>query len=111
MRAVVRAVVRVLSSAMRCAFAAVVATAALYEPLRWFSTLLFPWLDEEVGVGGVGGLTNMRFTQSFLEALGPDRVLGIGDDARFADSEFGAGIVHAPTLHLASWNFTGGAEG
>ena len=58
-----------------------------------------------------GGLTNMRFTQSFLEALGPDRVLGIGDDARFADSEFGAGIVHAPTLHLASWNFTGGAEG
>lgn len=52
-------VVRVLSSAMRCAFAAVVATAALYEALR--STLLFPWLDEEVGgVGGVGGLTNMR---------------------------------------------------
>ena len=54
-------VVRVLSSAMRCAFAAVVATAALYEPLRWFSTLLFPWLDEELGgVGGVGGLTNMH---------------------------------------------------
>ncbi|NIS37222.1 MAG: TldD/PmbA family protein, partial [Actinobacteria bacterium] len=31
-----------------------------------------------------GAVTNMRFTQSFVQALGPDRVLGVGDDLRFA---------------------------
>lgn len=56
-------------------------------------------------------VSNMRFTQSFLDALGPDRVLGIGNDGRFADSEFGPTMVHAPSMRLASWNFTGGAEG
>ena len=58
-----------------------------------------------------GAVTNLRFTQSFVAALGAGRVLGIGNDARHADSEFGAGIIHAPSLHLAGWNFTGGAEG
>ncbi|OFW67786.1 MAG: hypothetical protein A2Z12_07635 [Actinobacteria bacterium RBG_16_68_21] len=58
-----------------------------------------------------GGVTGLRFTQSFVQALGPDRVLGVGDDLRYADSEFGAGIVRAPSLRLAAWNFTGGAEG
>ena len=58
-----------------------------------------------------GAVTNLRFTQSFVEALGPGRLEGIGDDARFADSEFGAGMVRAPSVHLAAWNFTGGAEG
>jgi predicted Zn-dependent protease len=58
-----------------------------------------------------GAVTNMRFTQSFVGSLGAGRVLGIGDDARHADSEFGPGMVHAPTLHLAAWNFTGGASG
>jgi predicted Zn-dependent protease len=58
-----------------------------------------------------GAVTNLRFTQSFVEALGPGRVLGLGDDLRFADSEFGAGLVRAPSLRLAGWNFTGGAEG
>ncbi len=58
-----------------------------------------------------GAVTNLRFTQSFLAALGEGRVLGVGNDARHADSEFGAGIIHAPSLHLAGWNFTGGAGG
>jgi predicted Zn-dependent protease len=58
-----------------------------------------------------GAVTNLRFTQSFLEALGEGRVLGIGDDRRYADSEFGPGLVQAPSLRLAGWNFTGGAEG
>jgi predicted Zn-dependent protease len=58
-----------------------------------------------------GAVTNLRFTQSFVEALGVDRVLGIGDDARFADSEFGPGLVWAPSVRLAGWNFTGGAAG
>lgn len=56
-------------------------------------------------------VTNLRFTQSFVGALAPGRVAGVGDDARFADSEFGATLVHAPSMHLSAWNFTGGAEG
>lgn len=56
-------------------------------------------------------VTNLRFTQSFVEALGPDRVLGIESSGRMANSDFGAGFSHAPSLHLAEWNFTGGASG
>ena len=58
-----------------------------------------------------GAVSNLRFTQSFVDALGPGRVLGLGDDARFADSEFAAGIMYTPSLRLASWNFTGGVGG
>jgi predicted Zn-dependent protease len=58
-----------------------------------------------------GAVTNMRFTQSFVAALAEGHILGLGDDARHADSEFGGGMMHAPTMRLASWNFTGGAAG
>jgi predicted Zn-dependent protease len=58
-----------------------------------------------------GPVTNMRFTQSFVDALAPGKVEGLGNDARYADSEFGPTFVHAPSLQLAAWNFTGGAEG
>ena len=54
----------------------------------------------------VGSVRNLRFTQSYVEALAPGNVLGIGNDARLYD-----GSTHAPSLHLASWNFTGGARG
>lgn len=57
------------------------------------------------------GVSNLRFTQSLAGAVGPDAVIGVGDDARFADSEFGPGLVHTPSLRLASWRFTGGASG
>jgi predicted Zn-dependent protease len=56
-------------------------------------------------------VTNLRFTQSFVEALGPGRVLAVGNDDRYGDSEFGSGLVHCPSLRLAAWNFTGGAAG
>jgi predicted Zn-dependent protease len=56
------------------------------------------------------GVRNLRFTQSFLDALAPGRVLGVSGPARFADSEFGAGMVRAPALRLASWHFTGGGS-
>lgn len=56
-------------------------------------------------------VSNLRFTQSFVGALSPGRILGIGNDARYADSEFGPGVVIAPTMRLAGWNFTGGAQG
>jgi predicted Zn-dependent protease len=58
-----------------------------------------------------GAVTNLRFTQSFVDALGQGRVHAIGNDARYADSEFGPGFLHVPSLHLESWNFTGGAAG
>ncbi len=58
-----------------------------------------------------GAVTNMRFTQSFVEALEQGRVHAIGNDGRFADSEFGPGFTHVPSLHLEGWNFTGGAAG
>jgi predicted Zn-dependent protease len=58
-----------------------------------------------------GGVKNLRFTQSFIEALAPGNVLGIAREARFADSEFGAGLVHCPAVRLGTWRFTGGARG
>jgi predicted Zn-dependent protease len=58
-----------------------------------------------------GGVKNLRFTQSFFDALAPGNVLGISREARFADSEFGAGLVYCPALRLGSWRFTGGARG
>jgi len=63
--------------------------------------------------GKVGpGVRNLRFTQSFLDALAPGNVLGVGADARFADSEFfGPGLVHVPPLRLGAFRFTGGARG
>jgi predicted Zn-dependent protease len=58
-----------------------------------------------------GALTGLRFTQSFVAALGEGNILGLGNDTRYADSEFGAGFVRAPSVRLASWHFTGGTEG
>ena len=36
--------------------------------------------------------------------------VGVGDDARWADSEYGPLFVHAPSLRLGAWHFTGGTE-
>jgi predicted Zn-dependent protease len=58
-----------------------------------------------------GAVTNLRFTQSFVAALGPERVLDLGAEVRYADSEIGPGLVRAPAARLAAWNFTGGAGG
>ena len=48
---------------------------------------------------------NLRFTQSFVAALGPGKVRGVGNDANLVDG------MHVPSVHLAGWNFTGGAKG
>jgi predicted Zn-dependent protease len=53
---------------------------------------------------------NLRFTQSFVEALAPGAVLGVGSDQALGTADFG-GYALVPSLHLASWNFTGGARG
>ncbi|HEX2884365.1 MAG TPA: TldD/PmbA family protein [Candidatus Limnocylindria bacterium] len=68
------------------------------------------WLVEDGRV--VRPVTNLRFTQSYLEALAPGAVRGVGSDATLVGSAtFGFGGYVVPSLHLASWNFTGGAKG
>ena len=59
----------------------------------------------------VGPVTNLRFTQSFVEALGPGRVEALGGEPRLADCEWGPGLVRTPALRLSAWRFTGGAAG
>lgn len=68
------------------------------------------WLIEDGRV--VRPVTNMRFTQSFLEALGPGNVRAVGSEPTLVGGAvFGFGAYVVPALHLASWNFTGGAKG
>jgi predicted Zn-dependent protease len=52
---------------------------------------------------------DLRYTQSVIAAMGPGHVLGIGDDAVLVGNE--GGVVHVPSLRLASFAFTGGARG
>ena len=68
------------------------------------------WLVEDGRI--VRPVTNLRFTQSYLEALSPGSVRGVGSDLTLiAGGTFGIGAYAVPSLHLASWNFTGGAAG
>ena len=53
----------------------------------------------------------LRFTQSFITSLGPGNVISVGDTSRYADSEFGEGMLKVPKLHLKEFNFTGGVSG
>jgi predicted Zn-dependent protease len=66
------------------------------------------WLVEEGRI--VRPATNLRFTQSFLDALGPGNVRGISSDQAMMLAGWDS-IYVVPALHLASWNFTGGAKG
>lgn len=68
------------------------------------------WLIE----GGeiAGPVRNLRFTQAYPQALAPGQVLGIGSHAVTQPSHgFGFSAFRSPALRLASWHFTGGAEG
>jgi predicted Zn-dependent protease len=68
------------------------------------------WLVEDGRV--VRPVTNLRFTQSYLDALGPGAVKGVGSDATLiGGATFGFGAYVVPSLHLADWSFTGGAKG
>ena len=53
---------------------------------------------------------NLRFTQSYVDALAPGAVKAIGSDGTLVHAGFEIPTL-APSLHLASWNFTGGAQG
>ena len=71
------------------------------------------WLIEDGEV--TPPLRNFRFTQSYAQALMPGAVLGVGPVgvARCPATRYSATTPRwtAPALHLASWNFTGGASG
>jgi predicted Zn-dependent protease len=66
------------------------------------------WLVEDGRVSRP--VSNLRFTQSYLEALAPGAVRGVGSDLTLVTGIFG-GAWAVPSLHLGSWNFTGGAKG
>lgn len=82
----------------------------------WYTRILDPKTQVVTGLtrngvflvedGEVGrAVRNLRFTQSFVAALGPGKVKAIGNDARVVNG------MHVPSVHLAAWNFTGGAKG
>jgi predicted Zn-dependent protease len=57
---------------------------------------------------------NLRFTQSYPQALAPGMVHGVGPAATVLPADLivvASCWVRAPALHLASWHFTGGACG
>jgi predicted Zn-dependent protease len=57
-------------------------------------------------------VSTLRFTQSYPEALGPGRVLGIGPVApHVVGEDWIEADLRAPALSLAEWNITGGASG
>src|SRR5258707_594114 len=67
------------------------------------------WLVENGEI--VRPVRNLRFTQSYPQALGPGQVLGVGSHAVTMPDDYIPSALAAPALHLASWNFTGNASG
>jgi len=67
------------------------------------------WLIENGEI--TSPLRNFRFTQAYPEALAPGRVLGIGSVVEPQPDSWASARWWAPAVHLASWNFTGGASG
>lgn len=106
------------------------ATAALVASVRrgllvtdhWYTRVLDPrtlvmtgltrngvWLIEDGEI--VRPVRNLRFTQSYPQALAPGAVLGVGGHTVALPSGWYEMSYRSPALHLASWNFTGGASG
>ncbi|MEU8236901.1 metallopeptidase TldD-related protein [Actinoplanes missouriensis] len=67
------------------------------------------WLIENGEI--VSAVGNVRFTQSYPQALGPGRVHGIGGESVLLPESWGRARYAAPALHLAGWNVTGNASG
>ena len=82
----------------------------------WYTRILDPKTQVVTGLtrngvflvedGKLGpAVRNLRFTQSFVAALGPGKVLGIGNDGQLVNG------MYIPSVRLSAWNFTGGAKG
>jgi predicted Zn-dependent protease len=70
------------------------------------------WLIEHGEI--TSALRNFRFTQSYAQALMPGNVLAVGAHASPVPGDTYTATSPrwtCPALHLASWNFTGGASG
>lgn len=67
------------------------------------------WLIEKGEI--VAPVQNLRFTQSYPQALAPGSVLGVGTHTVGIPSSWGGFVYRAPALRLASWNFTGNPSG
>ena len=67
------------------------------------------WLVEDGEVTSAVG--NMRFTQSYPQALGIGMVRGIGSESVLLPDRWSGVRFAAPAVHLASWNLTGNASG
>jgi predicted Zn-dependent protease len=67
------------------------------------------WLIENGEI--VRPVKNMRFTQSYSEALAPGNVHAIASHAIAQPYNYGPNSATAPALRLAAWKFTGGASG
>jgi predicted Zn-dependent protease len=67
------------------------------------------WLIEDGKI--TRPVQNMRFTQSYPQALAAGAVLGVGAQSVALPSGWDVMICRAPALHLASWNYTGNASG
>jgi predicted Zn-dependent protease len=70
------------------------------------------WLVEDGVV--TAPVRNFRFTQSYAQALAPGNVRAVGRTATPVPGDTYAATSPrwtCPALHLASWNFTGGASG
>jgi predicted Zn-dependent protease len=67
------------------------------------------WLVENGEV--VAAVSNMRFTQSYPQALGPRMVRGIGSRTTLLPDRWAGTRYAAPAVHLGGWNLTGNASG
>jgi predicted Zn-dependent protease len=70
------------------------------------------WLIEDGRV--TTPVSNFRFTQSYAQALAPGNVRAVGRTASAVPGDTYTTTSprwSCPALHLASWNFTGGASG
>ncbi|MGE3620219.1 MAG: TldD/PmbA family protein [Acidimicrobiia bacterium] len=86
----------------------------------WYNRILDPKTQVVTGLtrnglflvedGRIAGpVQNLRYTQSIVAGFGPGRVRGLAGDAQLVSNE--GGVAHVPTVHLASWSFTGNARG
>jgi predicted Zn-dependent protease len=67
------------------------------------------WLVEDGEV--TAAVSNMRFTQSYPQALEPGAVHGVGTESILLPDRWTGIRFGAPALRLASWNLTGNASG
>ena len=68
---------------------------------------VWPVEDGEV----TAAVSNMRFTQSYPQALEPGAVRGIGATVVSLPDGWSGARYTVPALHLGSWNLTGNASG